>query len=85
MNKVSGYDGIPAELFKILKDDAIKVLHSIYIRKFGKLSSDHRTEKGQFSFQFQRRVMPENVQTVVQLFSFHMLARLSSVVQARPQ
>ena len=29
-NKVSGGDGIPAELFKILKDDAVKVLHSIY-------------------------------------------------------
>ena len=28
-NKASGGDGIPAELFKILKDDAIKVLHSI--------------------------------------------------------
>ena len=29
MNKVSGYDGIPIELFQILKDDAVKVLHSI--------------------------------------------------------
>ena len=29
MNKASGSDGIPAELFKILKDDAVKVLHSI--------------------------------------------------------
>ena len=29
-NKISGDDGIPAELFQILKDDAIKVLHSIY-------------------------------------------------------
>ena len=29
MNKVSGCDGIPADLFKILKDDAVKVLHSI--------------------------------------------------------
>ena len=28
-NKASGGDGIPAELFKILKDDAIKVLHSV--------------------------------------------------------
>ena len=31
MNKVSGGDGIPVELFQILKDDAVKVLHSIYI------------------------------------------------------
>ena len=29
MNKASGDDGIPAELFQILKDDAVKVLHSI--------------------------------------------------------
>ena len=30
MNKDSGSDGIPVELFQILKDDAVKVLHSIY-------------------------------------------------------
>ena len=30
MNKASGGDGIPAELFQILKDDAVEVLHSIY-------------------------------------------------------
>ena len=30
MNKASGGDGIPAELFQILKDDAVKVLHSVY-------------------------------------------------------
>ena len=29
MNKASGCDGIPVELFQILKDDAVKVLHSI--------------------------------------------------------
>ena len=29
MNKASGHDGIPVELFQILKDDAVKVLHSI--------------------------------------------------------
>ena len=41
MNKTSG-GGISAELFQNLKDDAMKVLHSI----FGKLSSGHRTGKG---------------------------------------
>ena len=46
-NKASGSDGIPVELFQILKDDAVKVLHSIY-QQFGKLSSGHRTRKGQF-------------------------------------
>ena len=30
MNKASGGDGIPVELFQILKDDAVKVVHSIY-------------------------------------------------------
>ena len=44
-NKVSGGDGIPVELFQILKDDAVKVLHSI-CSKFGKLSSGHRTGNG---------------------------------------
>ena len=35
MNKASGGDGIPVELFQILKDDAVKVLHSI-CQQFGK-------------------------------------------------
>ena len=62
MNKASGGDGIPVELFQILKDDAVKVLHSI-CSKFGKLSSGHRTGKGHFSFQSQRKAMPKNAQT----------------------
>ena len=48
-NKASGGDGIPTELFQILKDDAAKVLQS-HVSKFGKLSSGHRTGKGQCSF-----------------------------------
>ena len=48
------------------------------VSKSGKLSSGHRTGKGQFSFQSQRRAMPKNVQTTAQLYSFHMLARLCS-------
>ena len=47
--KASGGDGIPVELFQILKDDAVKVLHS-NANKSGKLSSGHRTGKDQFSF-----------------------------------
>ena len=58
-NKANGGDGIPVELFHILKDDAVKVLH--YTIKFGKLSSGHRTGKGQFSFQSQRSTMTKNV------------------------
>ena len=43
-NKASGGDGIPVELFQILKDDAVKVLHSI-CQKIWKISSGHRLEK----------------------------------------
>ena len=54
MIKASGGDGIPVELFQILKDDAVKVLPQ-YASKFGKLSSGHRPRKGQFSFQPPKR------------------------------
>ena len=60
-NKASGGDGIPAELFQVLKDDAVKVLHPI-CHQSGNLSSGHRTGKGQFSLQSQRKAMPKNVQ-----------------------
>ena len=49
-----------------------------YASKFGKLSSGHRSGKDQFSFQSQRRTIPKNVQTTIQLHSFHMPARLCS-------
>ena len=73
-NKASGGDRIQVELFQILKDDAVKVLHSI-CQQFGKLSSSHRTAKGQFSFQTQRKAMPNNAQTTTQLHSSHMLVK----------
>ena len=73
MNKTSGGDVISAELFQILRDDAVKVLHSMF-SKFGKLSSSHRTGKV-FSLQSQRRTMPTNVQTTTQLHSSHMVAK----------
>ena len=65
-NKASS-DEIPGELFQILKDDAVKVLHSI-CQQIWKLSSGHRTRKGQFSFQFQRKAMQKYVQTTTQLY-----------------
>ena len=71
-NKASGGDGIPAELFQILKDYAVKRLHSI-CQKCGKLSRGHRTGKAQFSFQSQRKATPKNAQTTAQLHSSHML------------
>ena len=46
-----------------------------YASKFGKLSSGHRTGKGQFSFQSQRKAMPKNAQTAAQLHSNHMLVK----------
>ena len=73
-NKAGGGDGIPVELFQILKDGAVKVLHSMGSR-FGKLSSGHRTGKGQFSFQSQRKIMPKNAQTTAQLHSSHTLVK----------
>ena len=76
-NKASGGDGIPVELFQILKDDAAKCC-SQYASKFGKLSSGHRTGKGQFSFQSQRKAMPKNAQTTAQLHSSHTSCSKSS-------
>ena len=58
MNKANGGDGIPVELFLILKDDAVKRCTQ-YASKFGKCSSGHRTGKCQFSFQSQRKAMPK--------------------------
>ena len=74
MNKARGGVRIPVKLFQILKDDAETVLHSIY-HKFGKLSRGHRTGKGEFSFQSQRKAMPRNVPTTTQLHLSHMLAK----------
>ena len=76
MNKASGGNGIPVELFQILKDDAVKDESGTqYASKFGKLSSGHRTGNGQFSFQSQRKAMPKNAQTTTQLHSSHMLVK----------
>ena len=61
-NKAKGNDGIPVEIFQTLRDDVVKVLHSI-CSKSGKLSGGHRTGKGQFSLQSQRKAMPKNAQS----------------------
>ena len=73
-SKAGGSDGIPVELFQIPKDGVVKVLHSM-CQQFGKLSSGHRTGKGQFSFQSQRKAMPKNAQTTTELHSSHTLAK----------
>ena len=74
MNRASGGDGIPVELFQILNDDAVKVLHSI-CQQIWELSSGRTTGKGQFSFQSQRKAMPKNAQTTAQLHSSHTLVK----------
>ena len=66
VNKADGGDGVSVELFQILKDDAVKVLHSI-CQQIWKTNNGYRTGKGQFSFQSQRKAMPKNIQTTMQL------------------
>ena len=56
-----------------------------YASKFGKLSSGHRTGKGQFSFQSQRKAMQKNAQTTAQLPSSHTLVVMLKILQARCQ
>ena len=57
-----------------------------YASKFGKLSSGHRTGKGQFSFQTPRKAVPNNAQTIAQLNSSHTLAKVMlKILQARLQ
>ena len=74
MNKASGGDGISAELFQILKDDAVKVLHSI-CQQIWKTQQWPEDWKGQLSYQSQRKTMPKNAQITTQLHSSHMLAK----------
>ena len=75
MNKVSGGDVIPVELFQILKDDAVKVLHSIcqQIWKTQKVAT--RLEKVGFHPNPKERQVPKNVQTTTQLHSSNMLVK----------
>ena len=73
--KLSCFSYDPTDVGNLtLKDDTVKVLHSI-CQQFGNLSSGHRTRKGQFSMQSQRKAMPKNVQTIAQLHSSHTLAK----------
>ena len=71
MNKASGGDRIPFELFQILKDDAVKVLHSIcqQIWKIQQWPQDWKRT----AFQSQRKAVPKNAQTTTQLHLSHTL------------
>ena len=74
MSKASGGDGIPVELFQILKDDAVKVLHSIH-QQIWKIQQWPQDWKRSVSFQPQRQAMPKNAQTIARLYSSHMLVK----------
>ena len=73
-SKASGGDGISVELFQSLKDDALKVLHSI-CQQIWKTQQWPQDWESQFSFQSQRKTMPKNVKTTAQLSSSHTLAK----------
>jgi len=74
MNKASGGDGLPVELLGILKDDAMKLMHSP-CQQIWKTQQWPQDWKGQFSFQSQRKAMPKNVQTTTQLPLLHALVK----------
>ena len=65
-NIASGGDGTPVELFQILKDDAVKVLHSI-CQQIWKTQQWPQVGKSQISSQSLRKTMPKNAQTTTQL------------------
>ena len=84
MNKASGGDGIPVELFQILKDDAVKVLHSI-CQQIWKTQQWPQDWKRSFSFQSQRKAMPKNVQTTAQVHSSHASKVMLKILQSKLQ
>ena len=73
MNKASGGDGIPLELFQILKDDAVKVLHSI-CQQLWKTQQWPQDWKRSVFIPISK-TMPKNAQTTAHLHSFHMLVK----------
>ena len=73
-NKASGGDGIPGELFQIVKDDAVKVLHSI-CQQIWKTQQWPQDWKSSVSFQSLRKAIPKNPQTSAQLYSSQMLVK----------
>ena len=60
-NKASGDDGIPVELFQILKDDIVKVLHAIY-QHIWKTEQWPQDWKKSVIIPVQRKAMPKNIQ-----------------------
>ena len=85
-NKATKCDGIAVAYLKSLKMLLLKC-HTQHATKFENLSSGHRTGKGQFSLQSQRKAVSENIQITAQLHSFQMLAKkvMLKIDQARLQ
>ena len=73
-NNASGGDGIPVELFQILKDDAVKVLHSI-CQHIWKTQHWPQDWKKSVFIPVPNKVMPKNAQTTAQLHSSHTLVK----------
>ena len=74
MDKASGGDGIPGELFQILEDDAVKVLPSI-CQQIWKTQQWPQDWKRSVFIPIQRKAMPKNAQTTTQLHSSHTLVK----------
>ena len=83
MNKASGGTGVPFELFQILKDDAVKVLHSIYQQILKTQQWPQDWERSVFIPI--PKAMPKNVQTTTYLYSFHTSKVMLKILQARLQ
>ena len=73
-NKASGGDGIPVELFQILKEDAVKVLHSV-CQQIWKTQQWPQDWKRTVFIPSKRKAMPKNAQTTAQLHSSHTLVK----------
>ena len=83
-NKASGGDGIPVKLFQILKDDAVKVLHSI-CQQIGKTQQWPQDGKRSVFIPILKKAMPKNAQTIAQLHSSHASKVMLKILQARLQ
>ena len=83
MNKASGADGIAVELFHILKDDAVKVPHSV-CQQIWKTQQWPQESKRSVSIQSQRKAMPKNAQTTIALSS-HASKVMLKILHARLQ
>ena len=77
MNKANGGNGILVEILEILKDDAVKVLHSI-CQQIWKTQQWPQDGKRSVFIPIPRKAIPKNVQTTTQLHSSHTLAKSCS-------